>query len=51
MYLNSEASIELGRQVHEKYGSWEEARRAGAVVPIDIGAVRAKKLAKARKPA
>lgn len=51
MYLNSEASIELGRQVHQKYGSWEEARRAGAAVTIDIGAARAKKSAKARKSA
>lgn len=36
MYLNTEISIELGRKVHRRYGSWEAARRAGAVVPVEI---------------
>ena len=36
MHLNSEKSIELGRRVHRRYGSWEAARRAGAAIPIDI---------------
>jgi hypothetical protein len=40
MYLNSEESIKLGRQVHRKYGSWEAARRAGAAVPLELGDLR-----------
>lgn len=36
MYLNTEISIELGRRVHRRYGSWEAARRAGAVMPVEI---------------
>ncbi|WP_155644867.1 hypothetical protein [Erythrobacter donghaensis] len=51
MYLNSEESIRLGRQVHRKYGSWEAARRAGAAVPLDLAGERDERQTRTRKPA
>jgi hypothetical protein len=51
MYLNSEESIRLGRQVHRKYGSWEAARRAGAAVPLDLAVERNERQIKTRSPA
>lgn len=48
MYLNSEESIKLGRQVHRKYGSWEAARRAGAAVPLDLTAERDERQSRTR---
>jgi hypothetical protein len=48
MYLNSEESIKLGRQVHRKYGSWEAARRAGAAVPLDLAGERDERQSRTR---
>ena len=31
MFLNTQASIKLARSVHRAYGSWDAARKAGAV--------------------
>lgn len=36
MYLNTEESIERARKVHQRFGSWEAARRAGAVSVLAI---------------
>lgn len=36
MFINTVESIKMGRKIHEKYGSWEAARAAGAVRPITV---------------